>query len=86
MTRLRHFFQHVNKCIFEDNEPRLLFGLQTDFNNLLDNYNMEHLNRQDRLKDMLIKEFGERIGFHKRYHVNESTIVYNTSGGGCLGN
>ena len=31
---------------------------------------------------MLIKEFGERIGFHKRYHVNESTIVYNTSGGG----
>ena len=32
-------------------------------------------------KEMLVKEFGHEIGPHKHIHVNEYTIVYNTSGG-----
>ena len=31
---------------------------------------------------MLENEFGDRIGFHQRFHSNQSTIVYNKSGGG----
>ena len=29
------FFKHVNKCIFENNEPRLLSGLLAGFNDML---------------------------------------------------
>ena len=30
------------------------------------------------------KEFNEKMGFHNRYHKNESTIVYDTSSGGSF--
>ena len=69
------FFKHVNKCIFEDNEPRLLSGY------LLGNYNLEKFTQARSLKEILEKEFGDRIGFHKRYHVTESTIVFNRTDG-----
>ena len=76
------FFRHVNNFIIENNEPRLLSGLLVDFNNLLNNYNLEKIKTSSWLKEMLEKEFGDCIGFHQRFHSNQSTIVYNTSGGG----
>ena len=76
------FFKHVNKCIFEDNEPRLLSGLLADFNDMLGDYNLEKFTQARSLKEILEKEFGDRIGFHKRYHMTESTIVFNRTDGG----
>ena len=49
---------------------------------MLGAYNLEKFTQAWSLKEILEKEFGDRIGFHKRYHVTESTVVFNRTDGG----
>ena len=65
-----------------DKELRTLKGLLADYNEMLDNHNMTTCNNTTSLKRLLQKQFGNILGFHKRYHANKSTIVYDTTCGG----
>ena len=75
------FLNHVNKVIFEENEPRTLKGLMDDYNRMMENYNFTAINRTATIKDMLQKEFGKSIGFHNCLHKNKSAIHYQVGKG-----
>jgi hypothetical protein len=77
------FFQHVRSVVFEEHELRTLQGLLTDYKTLLRNFGFETSGKKSsNIKEMLQKEFQERIGFHERFHKNESSLVYDKTAGG----
>lgn len=77
------FLRHVESVVFEEGELRTLKGLLEDFCNVLKNFGIDSsCKRTSTVKEMLQEKFGDRIGFHTRYRKNESTLVYDTSGGG----
>eukprot|EP00112_Aurelia_sp_Birch-Aquarium-sp1_P007232 Seg1787.9 transcript_id=Seg1787.9/GoldUCD/mRNA.D3Y31 product="hypothetical protein" protein_id=Seg1787.9/GoldUCD/D3Y31 len=79
------FFSHVRKVVIEMNEPRTLRGLLLDYENMLRNFGFDtNTTKTSTIKNMIQKEFNEKIGFHNRYHKNMSTIVYDTSSGGSF--
>eukprot|EP00794_Sanderia_malayensis_P017851 gene17851-19634_t len=79
------FFSHVRKVVIEMNEPRTLKGLLLDYENMLRNFGFDtNTTKTSTIKNMLQKEFDDKIGFHNRYHKNMSTIVYDTSSGGSF--
>lgn len=78
----KRMFDHVRSVIFEEKEPRSLTGLLWDYNILLESSHLPTCEQTIQLKTLLIKEFGEDIGFHVRYHRNKGTIVYDASAGG----
>ncbi len=77
------FFQHVQKVVFELKEPRSLQGLLLDYTSLMKNFGFDMTTtKSSTIKQLLQKEFEDKIGFHVRFHKNKSTIVYDTSEGG----
>ena len=77
------FFHHVDEVIFKDHEIRTLQGLLKDYKNLLNNYGWPPSDiRSSYIKDLLVREFGDSIGFHSKFQRNESEIVYDCSAGG----
>lgn len=78
------FFERVRTTVLSMNEPRTLEGLLLDYNQIKRNNGMEAMNGTGNVKKMLQTEFKDKIGFHDRFHKNQSTIVYNTSAGGSF--
>ena len=76
------FLKHVHKVILDLNEPRTLQGLLLDYNNILHNFFCESSTKSSTIKQVIEKEFKNKIGFHDRFIKNTSTIVYNASAGG----
>ena len=76
------FFKHVRTVVLEMNEPRTLQGLLLDYNEMRKNFGFESVTQTSTIKKILQKEFKDKIGFHDRFHKNQSTIVYDTSAGG----
>ena len=71
------WLKHVKEVLLEASEP--LKTLLTDYNSLLQNFNIETITKTATIKKMLEEEFGDRIGFHERKQRNLSAIVYNKS-------
>ena len=77
------FLKHVHKVILDLNESRTLQGLLLDYNNILHNFGYDESSpRSSTIKQMIKKEFKNKIGFHDRFVKNTSTLVYNASAGG----
>ena len=76
------FFQHIHQVIFQDHEFRTLQGLLKDYKRIISNYGHNSIVKSSYLKELLIKEFGEGIGFHERHQKNVSELVYDTTAGG----
>ena len=74
-------FDHVRQVIFEDNEFRTLQGLMKNYMRIISNYGHNSTVQSSYLKELLVKEFGESIGFHERNRKNVSELVYDTSAG-----
>ena len=76
------FFDHVRQVIFKDHELRTLQGLLLDYDRIVSNFGHTSIVRSSYLKEILIREFGESIGFHDRHQKNTSELGYDTSAGG----
>ena len=71
------FFEHVRNVIIELNEPRTLKSLLLDYQNITKNFGISIENmKTSKVKELIQETFGEEIGFHERYHKNESIIVF----------
>ena len=76
------FFRHVENVIFEMHEIRTLLGMLQDYKNM---FNFNHdvsCTKSSFIKELLIREYESRIGFHQRAQKNLSEVVYDTNGGG----
>lgn len=83
LTEVREmFFKHVRKVVLEMNEPRTLQGLLVEYNQISSNFGFESVTKTSTIKQMLQNEFKDKIGFHDRFHKNQSTIAYDASAGG----
>ena len=76
------FLEDVRKKVFEDGEARTLKSLTADYEKMRLNFGVQTTVRTSHVKDILIAEFGEDIGFQTRYHKNQSTIVYSSKDAG----
>jgi hypothetical protein len=84
LSEVKHMFlEHVRHVILELSEPRTLQGLVSDYNDNLKNFGYDiNKTRSSYVKQMIEDEFGTSVGFHERFHKNQSIIVYDTSAGG----
>ena len=76
------FFHHVRQLIFKDHQIRTLQALLHDYNRIISNHGHNSIVKSSYLKEILIKEFGEDIGFHKRFQENVSQLVYDSTAAG----
>ncbi|KAL8590504.1 hypothetical protein ACOMHN_010940 [Nucella lapillus] len=77
------FFDYVRTVIFQEHELRSLQSLLQDYNAIVSRYGFSTSGvKSSFIKDILTKEFEGKIGFHSRPQMNQSDLVYNTSGGG----
>ena len=77
------FFDIVEGVIFEQHEIRSLQSLKHDYKRTISMYGF-HVDgiQSSYVKNILKREFKERIGFHSRPQKNLSELVYDTSAGG----
>ena len=77
------FLKHVRKVILELNERRTLQWLLEDYKTILHNFGFSTNSvKSAAIKTLIPKEFGDDVGFHLRYHRNQSTLVYDNRTGG----
>lgn len=76
------FYHHVRQVIFNDHEIRTLQGLLQDYKRIISNHGHNPTVKSSFLKEILLKEFGNDIGFHKRIQKNASEVVYDTTAAG----
>ena len=77
------FMNHVRLVIFKDHELRSLQNLLDDYKQILSKYGLSLDGiKSSYVKEILIKEFKNSIGFHARPQRNVSELVYDTSAGG----
>jgi hypothetical protein len=78
----RVFFDHIRQVIFEEHELRSFQSLLQDYSSVISRYGFPTSRvKSSYIKDILIREFADKIGFHSR-SARHSDLVYNTSGGG----
>ena len=77
------FFRHVDAVIFQEHEIRSLQTLLEDYKRIVGDfgYPVGDL-KSSYIKELLIKEYHERIGFKERIEQNKSYLVYDVCGGG----
>ena len=75
------FYHHVHFTIFEEHEIRTLQIVQKDYVRMLKNYGFDSNVKSSYVKEMLMKEFQDRIGFIPNARKNVSYLVYDTKGG-----
>ena len=62
------FFRHVQRVIFEEHEITTVQSLLKEYIRILENYNHNAYGvRSSFLKTLLIREYGNSIGFHVRH-------------------
>ena len=76
------FFLHVKKVIFDDHEFRTLQNLLSDYNRIVSNHGFNTVVRSSYLKELMIREFGDDIGFYERTQRNVSELVYDKKAAG----
>ena len=77
------FFTRVQIIIFEEHEIRTLQGLLADYKIIVGNYGYQvESTNTSYIKEILQREFGERIGFQDRPQVNLGDFVYDRSATG----
>ena len=65
------FFRHFQNVIFEEHEIRTLQSLQIEYMTIMENYNHSAYGVKSSLpKTLLIREYGDSIGFHVRDQKN----------------
>ena len=74
------FFNHVRKAIFDEHEFRTLQSLLEDYQRIILNHGHDAKVKSNYVKGILINEFQEDIGFHRRSRLNESELVYDQKG------
>ena len=75
------YYCHVHYTIFEEHEIRTLQSLRNDYVRMLKNYGFDSNVKSCYVKDMLMKEFQDSIGFIPNARKNVSELVYDTKGG-----
>lgn len=76
------FFDHVRQVIFQDHTFRTLQSLLEDYKRIISNHGHESKVKSSYVKDILIQEFEEDIGFHRRSQQNVSEVVYDRRAAG----
>ena len=77
------FLRYVDQIIFGDHEIRTIQSLLLEFKRLAFEYGCTCGEmRGSYIKDMLIREYGDLIGFRERKEKNKSELVYDVGGGG----
>ena len=77
------FFRHVDEVIFRNREIRQLQWLLSDYKLVVGDYSLAVGDvKSGYLKQLLIKECGERIGFKEPRQKNQSEWVYDVTRGG----
>ena len=77
------YFRYVDSIIFTEHEIRSLQSLLADYKRIVGDYGYAVGNiKSSYLKDLLIMEYQETIGFKERSDKNMSEWVYDVSGGG----
>ena len=77
------FLRYVDQIIFGDHEIRTIQSLLLEFKRLAFEYGYTCGEmRGSYIKDMLIREYGDLIGFRERKEKNKSELVYDVGGGG----
>ena len=75
-------FYYVRQVIFDNNELRTLQGLLIDYKRIISNFEHDSVVKSSYLKEILVKKFGEGIGFHERPPKNVSEVVFDAAAGG----
>ena len=71
------FLKHVQKVILELNEPKTLQDLLEDSKAILHNFGFPTKSVKSAvIKTLIQKEYGDNVGFHLRYHRNQSALLY----------
>jgi len=70
------FFHRIRQVIFEDHVFRTLQSLLQIYKRIISNHGHNSVVKSSYLKEILIKEFGEDIGFHECSQKNVSELVY----------
>ena len=77
------FFKHVDSVIFTEHEIRSVQSLLDDYKRIVGDYGYPVGNvKSSYVKDLLIEEYGDLIGFKERNEMNKSDWVYDVAGGG----
>ena len=75
------FIDHARQVVFVDHEIITLQGLLREYKNIMGTYGLPNLGvKSSYIKEILVHEFGEGIGFHAPPRKNQSEVVYDTSG------
>ena len=71
------FFRHVQMIILEEHEIRTLESLLKEYMTIMEYYSHSAYGvKSSFLKTMLIRDYGDSIGFHVRHQKNESEVAY----------
>jgi len=78
------FFRHVDVVIFREHEIRSLQSLLTDYKRIVIDfgYTVGDDVKSSHLKELLIAEYKDSIGFREKQEKNKSEWVYDVRGGG----
>ncbi len=76
-------FDHVRSVIFDEHELWLLQSLLQDYKIIILRYSFPTAGvKSSYIKDILVREFQDKIGFHPRPQRNQSDLVYDVAAGG----
>ena len=83
-SEMKHiFFKKIDQIIFEEHEIRSLQSLLQEYKQVAAEYGFSVGNlKSSYVKELLIKEYGDSIGFHERPERNKSEFIYDTNGRG----
>ncbi|KAJ8341915.1 hypothetical protein SKAU_G00342060 [Synaphobranchus kaupii] len=70
------FFDHIRTVIFEEHELRSLQSLLRDYSSIISRFGFPTSRvKSSYIKDILTREFEDKIGFHSRPQRNQSDLV-----------
>ena len=76
-------FDIIREIVFEEHELRSLQSLLKDYSSILSRYGFPTSGiKSSYIKNIMTREFKDKIGFHSRPRMNHSDLVYDTSGSG----
>ena len=70
----QNFINFVNEMVLNEEEPKSLKSLCKEYAEMLENFGFFKCVKSDRIKDLLINNFGEKIGFHSRIQSVQCTV------------
>ena len=77
----QRFVNYISETIIEEREPKTLKFLCKQYEDMLLNFGYFKVIKSDRIKELLMLNFADKVGFHQRMQRNKSEIVYSTDNG-----